>query len=104
MLFRSERKALGYCYASVGAGYARMWHFPEPMVDALEHQYAPFENHVYEPLAGVIHLAAWRARGKEAGLSQRGLAVTFPGAVGVVLGLDIDMVLQQDPFDWGAHT
>ena len=21
-----ERKALGYCYASVGAGYARMWH------------------------------------------------------------------------------
>lgn len=99
-----ERKTLGYCYASVGAGYARMWNFPQAMVDALEHQYAPFENHVYEPLAGVIHLAAWRARGKEAGLTQRGLAVTFPGAVGIALGLDIDMVLQQDPFDWGAYT
>jgi HD-like signal output (HDOD) protein len=99
-----EYKALGYCYAHVGAGYARMWQFPQPMVDALEHQYAPFDNHVYEPLAGVIHLAAWRARGKEAGLSQRGLAVTFPGSVGVALGLDIDMVLQQDPFDWGAYT
>lgn len=99
-----ERKVLGYCYASVGAGYARMWQFPQAMVDALEHQYAPFENHVYEPLAGVIHLAAWRARGKEAHLTQRGLAVTFPGSVGVALGLDIDMVLQQDPFDWAAHT
>ena len=42
--------------------------------------------------------------GKEAGLTERGLAVTFPGEVGVALGLDIDMVLQQDPFDWAAHT
>ncbi|TAH11315.1 MAG: HDOD domain-containing protein [Curvibacter sp.] len=99
-----ERKVLGYSYANVSAGYARMWQFPQPMVDALEHQYAPFENHVYEPLAGVIHLAAWRARGKEAKLTQRGLAVTFPGSVGVTLGLDIDMVLQQDPFDWMAYS
>lgn len=99
-----ERRELGYCYATVGAGFARMWHFPQPMVDALEHQYAPFENNVYEPLAGVIHLATWRARAKEAGLSERALAVTFPDSVGVVLDLDIDAVLQQDPFDWAAHT
>jgi HD-like signal output (HDOD) protein len=101
---KAERAEFGYCYASVGAGFARMWHFPQVMTDALEHQYAPFENHVYEPLAGVIHLATWRARGREAKLSQRELAVTFPGAVGEPLGLDIDMVLQQDPFDWASHT
>ena len=101
---KAERRHFGYCYATVGAGYARMWQFPQPLIDALEYQYAPFENNVYEPLAGVIHLAAWRARGKEAGLTDRGLAVTFPGEVGVALGLDIDMVLQQDPFDWAAHT
>ncbi len=99
-----ERARLGYCWAGVGAGYARMWNFPTAMVDALEHQYAPFDNEVYEPLAGVIHLATWRARCKEAGLSEREMAVTFPGWVGEVLGLDIDMVLQQDPFDWAAHT
>lgn len=101
---RAERREFGYCYASVGAGYARMWHFPQPMVDALEHQYAPFENNVYEPLAGVIHLATWRARAKEAGLNERALSVTFPDSVGVALDLDIDAVLQQDPFDWAAHT
>ena len=101
---KAERREFGYCYASVGAGYARMWKFPQTMVDALEYQYEPFENNVYEPLAGVIHLATWRARGKEAKLTERGLAVTFPDSVGVALGLDIDMVLQQDPFDWAAHN
>lgn len=44
--------------------------------------------------------AAWRVRGREAGLSERELAVTFPGEIGLMLGLDIDMVLQQDPIDW----
>jgi HD-like signal output (HDOD) protein len=101
---QAERNTFGYCYATVGAGFARMWHFPDAMVDALEHQYAPFENNVYEPLAGVIHLASWRARGKEARMNERALAVTFPGTVGLALGLDIDMVLQQDPFDWAAHA
>ena len=100
----AERNAFGYSYATVSAGFAHMWQFPQPMVDALEHQYAPFDNNVYEPLAGVIHLAAWRARAKEAGFNERAMAVSFPGSVGVVLGLDIDMVLQQDPFDWAAHT
>ena len=60
---QAERRAFGFCYAQVGAGFARKWHFPQAMADALEHQYAPFQNEVYEPLAGVIHLAAWRAPG-----------------------------------------
>ncbi len=102
--YRAEMRVLGYSYAEVSAGYARKWQFPQPIVDALEHQCAPFENDVYEPLAGVIHLATWRARAKEAGLTQRALAVTFPGEVGEVLELDIDMVLQQDPIDWTAQT
>lgn len=101
---RLERRSFGFCYAQVGAGFARQWHLPQPIVDALEHQYEPFENDVYEPLAGVIHLASWRARAKEAGLSDKDLAVTFPGSVGEVLGLDIDMVMQQDPIDWSLQT
>ena len=101
---KAEIKAQGYCYAQVGAGYARKWQFPQPIVDALEHQCEPFQKNVYEPLAGVIHLATWRARAKEAGLTQRALAVSYPGEVGEVLELDIDMVLQQDPIDWSAQT
>lgn len=100
----AEREILGFCYASVGAGFARRWNFPSIMVDALEHQYAPFENDVYEPMAGVIHLAVWRARCQATGMDERAMAVTFPGTVGIALGLDIDMVLQEGPFDWAAHT
>ena len=101
---RLERRSFGFCYAQVGAGFARQWHLPQPIVDALEHQYEPFENDVYEPLAGVIHLASWRARAKAVDLSDKDLAVTFPGSVGEVLGLDIDMVMQQDPIDWSLQT
>ncbi|MNT93275.1 hypothetical protein D3C72_2347050 [compost metagenome] len=51
----------------------------------------------------MIHLASWRARAREAGLNENELAVSFPGEVGLVLGLDIDMVLQQDPIDWNVR-
>lgn len=95
-----EQRILGYSYSHVSAALAQRWLLPQVVVDALQYQAAPFENTAYEPLVGVIHLAAWRVRGREAGLSERELAVTFPGEIGLMLGLDIDMVLQQDPIDW----
>ncbi len=99
---KAERKVFGFNYADVAAGLARQWLFPEVIVDALQYQDAPFVEGAYEPLAGVLHLAAWRARSKDASHNQREMAVTFPGAVGDVLLLDIDMVLQQDPIDWSS--
>lgn len=98
-----EQRIFGFGYGTVSAALARRWHLPQAVVDALHHQHAPFDNHAYEPLAGVLHLAAWRARAREAGWGDKEMAVTFPGEVGLVLGLDIDMVLQQDPIDWLAR-
>jgi hypothetical protein len=45
-------------------------------------------------------LAQWRARANQLGLQKNALTVTFPSLVAEMLGLDIDMVLQQDPIDW----
>lgn len=101
---KMEQRMFGYTYADVSAGLARQWNFPEPVVVALLHQVVPFENDAYEPLAGVVHLASWRARANEAGLDEKALVVTFPDQVGLVLGLDIDIVLQQDPIDWSARS
>lgn len=95
-----EQRLLGFSYAQVSAGMAYRWQLPPAVVDAMQYQTAPFDNNVYEPLAGVLHLAAWRARAREAGLDERELAVSFPAEIGLVLDLDIDMVLQQDPIDW----
>ncbi|WP_338010378.1 HDOD domain-containing protein [Candidatus Symbiobacter mobilis] len=97
---RAELQAVGFCFTQVTAGLARQWKLPHNMFDALEFQHKPFDNDPYEPLAGVLHLALWRARARQLQWSQRALAVSFPALVAEVLGLDIDMVLQQDPIDW----
>jgi len=101
---RAERAAFGFCHTQVSAGLVAQWHLPQVIVDALSFAHAPFDNDAYEPLAGVLHLAIWRARARQMGLAPNGLAVTFPSAVGEVLGLDIDMVLQQDPTDWSRQV
>lgn len=100
---RLELHQLGFCATQVSAGMARLGDLPAIMVDALDYQHAPFDNEAYEPLAGVLHLAVWRARARQAGLSGNALTVTFPAAVAELLELDIDMVLQQDPIDWHAQ-
>jgi HD-like signal output (HDOD) protein len=96
----AERNRFGYTYAEVGAGMVERWNFPEAIVDALKHQTAPFEGDAYEPMAGVLHLASWRARAEEIQLDDSGLAATFPDMVGIALGLDLGAVLGKDPEEW----
>lgn len=98
-----ERRIFGYCYGQASAAMAQRWQLPQAVVDALNYQHEPFENNAYEPLAGIIHLAAWRARAHQAALGEKEMAVSFPDQVGLVLGLDIDMVLRQDPIDWSVR-
>jgi HD-like signal output (HDOD) protein len=101
---RMERAKLGFGYTQATAGLVNQWHLPQVMVDALAHAHAPFDRDAYEPLAGVLQLAIWRATTRQARYSPNALAVSFPGPVAEVLGLDIDMVLQQDPVDWSQQV
>jgi HD-like signal output (HDOD) protein len=101
---RFELQSFGFCFTEVSAGIAGQSHFPQVLVDALHFAHKPFDNEVYEPLAGVTHLAIWRARARYARLSPNATAVTFPALVADVMGLDIDMVLQQDPTDWSKQV
>jgi HD-like signal output (HDOD) protein len=93
---RAERGLFGYSYAEVGAALAREWRFPTKMIDAIQHQSAPFDNDVYEPIAGVIHIASWRARAEELSMGSEGLINTYPDPVGLVLGIDPDTVIGED--------
>jgi len=104
--WRAERRVFHFCYTEVGAWLAHQWHLPALIHDTLLHAHAPFEKpgHDTEPLAGVLHLAIWRARCRHAGLRGNALTVTFPSEVAEVLGLDIDAVLQQDPIDWSLQV
>ncbi len=92
----AEKALFGYSYAEVGAALAREWHFPKRMINAIEHQCAPFENQVYEPIAGVVHIASWRARAEEQNMRSEVLINTYPDPVGLVLGIDPDIVIGED--------
>lgn len=99
---RLEQKMWGFAYPEVSAGLARRWQLPAHLIAALQHMQAPLAREACEPLAGLLHLAAWRVRARHAALGAPALAVSFPGEVGEALGLDMDMVLQQDPIDWSV--
>jgi HD-like signal output (HDOD) protein len=92
----AERALFGYNYAEVGAALAREWHFPKRMINAIEHQCAPFENDVYEPIAGVVHIASWRARAEEGRMRSELLINTYPDPVGLVLGIDPDIIVGEE--------
>src|SRR2546429_1397134 len=72
----------GYAYSHVSAGLARRWNLPPLLADALQHLHAPLAQPGFDPLACVLHIAAWRARSREAQWGERALAVSFPGEVG----------------------
>lgn len=87
---------LGYSYAHVGAELAKRWKFPWRIVNGVANHVRPYENDVYEPLAGVIHIAAWRGRGIELGLPRKELITTYPDEVGEALGIDPDAILDYE--------
>ncbi len=95
-----EQQILGYGHEEVSARLAERWRLPAKIVEALRYQSEPLAENAGEPLAAVAHLASWRMRAHMAKLDEKQMADSFPGDVGVIVGLDIDMVLQQDPFDW----
>ncbi|MBB1076338.1 HDOD domain-containing protein [Rhodoferax sp. 4810] len=101
--WRAERKAFGFCYTEVSAWLTRQWHLPPLIHDALLHAHAPFDKEAFEPMAGVVHLAVWRARSRQARLADNAMTVSFPSLVAELMGLDIDLVLQQDPIDWSLQ-
>jgi HD-like signal output (HDOD) protein len=100
---RAESRAFGFCFTEVSAWLAHQWHLPTLIHDALLHAHAPFDKEILEPMAGVVHLAVWRARARHARLGENAMTVSFPSLVAEVMGLDIDLVLQQDPIDWSLQ-
>lgn len=91
-----EYDNLGYSHAEAGAELARRWRFPRRLVDALAQQNRPLEFVHPEPLAAVVHLAAWRARLHVRHAPAEQLIHTYPDAVGLALGVDPDLLVAED--------
>jgi len=92
-----ETTSFGYSFANVGAELARQWRFPVTFVDAISKFPAPLAAASFDPVAGVIHLAVWRARAEHNQLSPEELASTIPADVCTKLGLKPDAQLKDMP-------
>lgn len=92
-----EHTSFGYNFATVGAELARQWRFPVSFANAIAHFPDPLAHAPFDPVSGVIHVAAWRARAEHNGLKPDEMAATVPADVCKKLGLGVDLVLKDMP-------
>lgn len=97
---RVEAKHWGYSANSTTAVLLRQRNFPADIVAAIQGMEAPLLPEQFDPMAGVLHLAVWCTRVKHCGWSDRAMADAFPVDVALALGVDVDVVLQQEAIDW----
>lgn len=91
-----QYRELGYSYAEAGAALTRHWHLPKLLVQAIEQHANPLQYEPVEPLAAVVHMAAWRARVLVAGNRADDLIHSYPDNVGELLQLDPDWLVAPD--------
>ena len=101
---QAEQRLLGYSYAQVGAGFARAWHLPQELTRVVEQHDAPFTHGSYEPLAAMLHMAAWRCRAREMSYDEQALAVSYPDVAALALRLQLEEVLAHDPVEWASES
>ena len=97
---RLERKCWGESADQRSAALLRQWHLPQEVVAAVQGMEYPLEMPRFDPMAGVVHLAVWCQRAKASGWNERQIVDAFPVDVALTLGVDVDVVLQQEAVDW----
>ncbi len=92
-----ERQTFGYSYIDVGAELARRWKFPEEFSNGIAHSGQPLQQTPVNPVAAVVHIAAWRSRAEENHLNAEEIEVGWPANVGAEIGLSGSALLQDLP-------
>lgn len=104
-----EHALLGYTHADVSAEFIDQWDFPPTLVHALR-VYAMQINPSQElsvpsdPLAAMLHLAAWRSRCQLLVLGPELMREHFPACAASELGLNLEDVLEKDPAQWTSSS
>ena len=99
-----EEKNLGYTAAQAGACLLQQWGLPNSLtrlIGDLEH---PLDMPEFDPLVAVLHLAVWVQRGYYSHWPEKEMVRNFPIEVALAVGLDMDVVLQQEAPDWSQSV
>ena len=92
-----ERNSFGYDFYDVGAELAKRWRFPDTFSQTIKGSASPLDAQDFEPIAGIVHIATWRARAEENQLTSEELEATLPTEVAKKLGLTAETILQDMP-------
>ena len=93
----AEQAAFGYTHADVGAELARRWKFPTRFSSAIAGAANPLAQPDFDPLAALVHIAAWRSRSQENQLSAQDLEGAWASEVAAKIPLSRNAVLQDLP-------
>jgi len=93
----TEQDAFGYTHADVGAELARRWKFPAVFSKAIAGFADPLAQPYFDPLAALVHIAAWRSRAEENQLNGQQLEAQWTGKVAAKIPLSRNAVLQDLP-------
>jgi len=83
-----EQQVFGFDHMQVSAELARVWNFPQPLIDALRQVANPLAEPEFSDAAAWVHMGAWRARAEVLGLSLEAQAASYPVEVARHLHLD----------------
>lgn len=93
----AEDEAFGFNFSQVGAELALRWKFPDVFPDTIRDFPDPLGPATLSRMAGVVHLAVWRARGEALHLDADALAATLPADTAQKLGITADELLKDMP-------
>jgi HD-like signal output (HDOD) protein len=93
----AEHELLGFNHLEAAAELATHWRLPQPMVSALRCAGEPLVCLEFSPLAGVLHLAMWRARCHINQMTPSDIESQMPTAAAASLGMEPAVLLKDLP-------
>jgi HD-like signal output (HDOD) protein len=93
----AEQTSFGYTHADVGAELARRWKFPAQFSQAIAGAANPLAQAEVDPLAALVHIAAWRSRAQENQLSPQEQEAAWSANLAAKIPLSRNAVLQDLP-------
>lgn len=90
----AQQATFGYSHPEVGAELARQWQFPLVFSNAIASAGRPLAPSTFDPLAALVHIAAWRSRAQENQLSAEAMTASWPADVAAAIALPGAAVLQ----------
>ena len=92
-----EHSSFGYNFSDVGAELAKRWRFPDNFSVVIKGFPEPLDAANFDPMAAVVHLAAWRARAEENKYSREEMDATFPSDIALKLNVSRELIIDEMP-------